>query len=219
MSEKPDYGEMETKDLPWVIHMMVEPPFNCHTHGLKELGSPVEVSMDAHDTALVTAVGVMLNDVGRYVASTGAVLGDDQVLKLGSIPLHLHAGRCSAHPDDPTFIHLAGIAPQCEECAAEAPSISRRDKLVELLDKFGIDGTENYRGNRFVVLEHGIQENDYQTMDTLEEVATFIATAIRRPFGFLGWYDLDDDEPHSHSCCFRIDVTHVSDEATASGMV
>jgi len=80
---------------------------------------------------------------------------------------------------------------------------TRKGRLRELLESRRIGGIENYRGQRYVVTMHGWNEDDWQGCETLDDVASTIAEQTARPFGVVGWYDLDDEA----STCRRWKMT------------
>lgn len=82
----------------------------------------------------------------------------------------------------------------------------RKDRLATLLDRFGIEGIDNYRELKYVVLTHGIKENDWVQMDSMDEVNRFIAALLTSVWGIIGWYDLDEETPGRHGGIVTVEV-------------
>jgi len=127
-----------------------------------------------------------------------AVMSDQQDVKRCPCGKCKHDGILWVHGDGSLAI-IEGFCPDCGARLGDGGDVeprsvdTRQGRLRELLDRFHIGGIKNYRGLRYVVRMRGVKENDWEQCETLDEVALTIAKQTERPFGVIGWYDLDDE--------------------------
>lgn len=202
--EDPNYDEMPTKDLPWVLHFITRWPYNCHTHGLREIVGH-ELSVDAGDPLFVAAAGEMLNSIGRAVAGGKTELRPGTVFTYGRmvIPVDVSEG-CTEHPDVEGYLKLVGRAPQCQACEVEGEAepdgrFHRTVLVYEVLSE------EPYEYQNLESLAYDVREGDcsgmllaehHSDVDAPQMAALLEAQGSEPGFFQIGEDDeFDDEEP------------------------
>ena len=89
--------------------------------------------------------------------------------------------------------------------------MTRQENFTKLVKDTGLDfggSEETYDGCRYIVIFYDGEIGCFSTSNTLEQVGQNIGDLIGAPYAFGGWYDLDDEIPHAHSCSWQVVVSH-----------
>lgn len=203
-AEKPNYGEMPATELPWSLHLITRWPFNCHTHGLKDIVG-CELSIDAGNPLFAMEAGEILNSMGRAAAMGSFHPEAGKVATYGpppwKVPFELKPG-CSEHPDLPEYLTLHGLAPECHACQAEGePEDGGERTFHRTVLVYEVLSEEPYSYQDLETLAHDVRDGDCSGM-MLEEHAlemgasqmAALLTAQGSEPGFFQIEEADDEE-------------------------
>ena len=97
--------------------------------------------------------------------------------------------------------------------------MNRKEKFETIINttgqQFDPDEVAEYGGERYIVLFGDESLGNFNVADTLEEVAGCIGDLITSPWGFNGWYDLNEDDLKPHGFTWGINIPLDGDPCAA----
>lgn len=173
MPKRPNYDEIPATELPWQLHLITRWPYNCHTHGLKELVG-YELSIDAGDPLFEMEAANILNSIGRAVAGGKARLEPGKMTTYGPpnyrIPFEVSPLGCTEHPDLPHYYTLKGMPWDCSACEVGVPTDGDDERMFHrTVLTYEVLSEEPYEYSDLETLAYDVRDGDCSGMLLKEE--------------------------------------------------
>jgi hypothetical protein len=101
------------------------------------------------------------------------------------------------------------------------PSEERMASFLKVVKATGLDfdgeDLKRHEGGRYIVIAYDGELGIFREADTLQDLAGCIGGLLDVAYAYGGWYDLDDETPHTHGASWVITVNHGDDYDTAEG--